>query len=213
MSVACARVERPILFSGPMVRAILDGLKSQTRRGLRPQPKHQHEGMYPDRYNHGPDWCFWLPDNRITNEQSWRCPYGEPGDRLWVRETWRCFGGRESEYQRDQKSIIYRATADTADAVCGEWRPSIFMPRWACRIELEIVNVRIERVNEISHEDAVAEGCYRIEPCEAYPNGNAWGRAGFAALWDKLNKSRGLGWDAKPYVWVVEFKRHSSVGE
>lgn len=216
MTSTTATKERPILFSGPMVRAILDGKKTQTRRVLKPQPDFSEGGG-----------C-WYPTVPISltgratgalhyaNESHFRrgapidfCPYGQAGDRLWVRETWRCFGGREYEYQREQKAIVYAATAELIDS--GPWRPSIFMPRWASRLTLEIVSVRVERLKDISHEDAVAEGCYRIEPCEAYPHGNSWGRAGYAALWQSINGKTGpKSWDENPYVWVIEFKKRGS---
>lgn len=214
--------ERPILFSGPMVRAILDGRKTQTRRVMKRQPAtddfadYRTDLGYPA--SEGKLWAgFWGdPKTKQVNKESggemgsplyYDCPYGTKGDRLWVRETWRVRGGREYEYQRHQPSVVYRVTADVADQVCGEWRPSIFMPRWASRLTLEITGIRVQRVKDIRHEDAVAEGCYRIEPCAAYPNGNAWGRAGFAALWDSINKPRGFGWDVNPWVWVVEFRK------
>lgn len=80
--------ERPILFSSAMVRAILDGRKTMTRRVVKPQPHGDSPGVYADLYNHGPEWAFWLPDNRMTETRTWPCPYGVPGNRLWVRETW-----------------------------------------------------------------------------------------------------------------------------
>lgn len=205
--------EKPILFSGPMVRAILEGRKTQTRRVVNPQPDFRNGGC----------WFPTVPitlTGRMTNslhygtEAHFRkgapidfSPYGKPGDRLWVRETWRVFGGPEYEYQREQRTIIYAATAEPGDL--GPWKPSIFMRRWASRLTLEVTNVRVERVKDITHDDAIAEGCYRIEPCAEYPNGNAWGRAGFSALWDKINAARGFNWDSNPWVWVIEFRRMS----
>lgn len=249
--------EKPILFSGPMIRAILDGKKTQTRRVAK-LTEGGHVRLGGKR---------WHPEDL---EAVAACPYGKPGERLWVREAfWSkhdtdmgdygvvtanidCLdlgkefhpgwdfvatpecqnppkerGGRFEPHPTVEPGGWWFGPPDDWDATDadhgarGRWlflpwekdfytkHPSIHMPRWMCRIELEIVSVRIERVKQISHDDAVAEGCYRIEPCEAYPNGNAWGRAAFSGLWDSINKERGLGWDTNPLVWVVEFRRHS----
>ncbi len=237
-----ATKERPILFSGPMVRAILDGRKTQTRRVLK-YAETIREGWYPDRYNKTADWTFWGPRGSTESGKCtlplFRCPYGEPGDVLWVRETWwqaHHYPGldQSGEATTDTGSnhIHYAADGDpkntpnrhypsglrggaiSAPDPYAIWfkRPSIFMPRWACRIKLEITDVRVERVKEITHDDAVAEGCYRIEPCEKYPNGNAWGRAGYAALWNEINGERGYGWESNPWVWALSFRRVNSEG-
>jgi hypothetical protein len=205
MTTATATKERPILFSGPMVRAILDGRKTQTRRVLK-YAETIPEGWYPDRYNKTANWTFWGPRGSTESGKCtlplFRCPYGEPGDVLWVRETW--------VYRSKHDRYYYRADhlePFTEPYAHGGWKPSIFMPRAACRIKLEITDVRVERVKDISHDDAVAEGCYRIEPCEKYPNGNAWGRAGYAALWNEINAERGYGWESNPWVWAVSFRR------
>lgn len=187
--------ERPILFSGPMVRAILDGRKTQTRRVCIGQREL----------------------SRAADFQISRCPHGQPGDKLWVRETWRCRGGREYEYQRHQPSVMYRADAAPESYVCDDWRPSIHMPRWASRITLEIESVRVERVQEISEEDAKSEGTpddalvhyYCEEGNDDDPIGNHrcnW-RYGFSRLWDSINLKRGFGWEANPLVWVITFRR------
>lgn len=162
--------ERPILFSGEMVRAILDGRKTQTRRIVKPQPRgdfngpHEYEqtriGRRGDEYP-GPT-VFGIHDQ--DGEWGIVCPYGHPGDRIWVRETW-----QQSVATRDKQRktieaptpgiglLHYRATYDSDEPPC--WRPSIHMPRWASRITLEITGVRCERLNEISEADALAEGC------------------------------------------------------
>ncbi len=200
--------ERPILFNDQMVRAILEGRKTVTRRVVKPQPDFL--GSMVD-----PNTPFKTLDAglhaRIT------CPYGEPGDRLWVRETWglqvRSYGGGAGEF------IVYRAT--NPDAIyCRssegreypvKWKPSIHMHRHSSRILLEITAVRVERLQDISEEQALAEGV-RGEPCDharqACSDIGCWGdtaKGAFGFLWEQLN---GAGaWQANPWVWVVEFKR------
>jgi len=203
--------ERPILFSSEMVKAILDGRKTMTRRVVKPQPKTAGlSGVYADLYHRGPEWAFWLPDRRMTEPRTWPCPFGQPGDRLWVRETWAI---------RDCNPLlaaIFRADCVEDDSgeregwwmdknrngdevfIPGkvEWRPSIFMPRWASRITLEITAVRVERVQDITEEDAWAEGIRTPNPV-----------AGFMLRWEDLNLKRGYGWDANPWAWVITFRR------
>lgn len=222
--------ERPILFSGPMVRAILEGRKTQTRRILKPQPCE-----LPD-FNigglsiniHGSVYGAFSPDcPRKT------CPHGQPGDRLWVRETIESLGGW-TEWDDKQKGFLnadstysrIRYLADGNESkVFGKkplvYRglhlqkiPSIHMPRWASRITLEITGIRVERLQEIDEEDAVAEG---IEftgffGCNVWNNYLVDGEnfpgepiESYRTLWESIN---GTGsWDANPWVWVVGFKR------
>jgi hypothetical protein len=185
--------EYPILFSGPMVRAILEGRKTQTRRVVK----------FPliDR-NYMGNEVAWCETNAMLREGHHElCPYGASGDRLLVRETWRCRGGREYEYQHHQPSIVYKADAEAVDFLQAEWRPSIYMPRWASRITLEIVSVKVERVAEISPRDAISEGFPVVS------NGLESQIEWFRSLWDSINSKRGFGWDKNPWVWVVEFKR------
>lgn len=187
--------ERPILFSGEMVRAILDGRKTQTRRVC----KHQWEGstlLGPEYYEPvviGSDGQE-RPGREIygaydlDGEFGCKCPY-RPGMELWVRETWRP--------SQVEGKAWYAAT-------CGNesherWKPSIYMPRWASRIQLRVTDVRVERVQEISEMDALAEG---IEL-----DGNETPFSQFVSLWDSINASRGFGWVVNPWVWVVEFNR------
>lgn len=162
--------ERPILFSGPMVRAILDGRKTQTRRVVKPQPvgrqrvieglAHVTHGMNP-----ADDGAVWYVGDCISAGVEIRCPFGSPGDRLWVRETWQVFEHedlsvdaltlRHVEGQLAGDVVFY---ADDPDEAVDRWRPSIHMPRWASRITLEVVSVRVERLADISESDAKAEG-------------------------------------------------------
>lgn len=204
--------ERPILFSAPMVRAILEGRKTVTRRALK--------------MPHG----FW--ETSATGELvpiPANCPYGKSGDRLWVRETWA--GPLVDEDQmhlvemngwdsfRKPEHCQYRASGGTAEffdyakdeTVC-RWTPSIHMPRWASRILLEITDVRVERLRDITEEQAKAEGVqlytdhaelgdwWHVEGIETY---SADPRKSFELLWSSV----GGDWNANPWVWVVEFKR------
>ncbi len=172
--------EKPILFSGEMVRAILDGRKTQTRRVVRrehiPFVHSLLAGWISGRWSHLP------------------LPYGRPGDQLWVRETW---------LEDTVGNIRYRATERAVQDGNWKWRPSIFMPRWASRISLEVTAVRVERVRDISEEDARAEGVDSIVATDTYSSY----RMGFRKLWDSINAKRGYSWESNPWVWVVEFKR------
>lgn len=212
--------ERPIIMRGDEVRAILEGRKSQTRRVIKPQP--QPNGIWSKSL--GDFLCLideYPPSATIWNG-AWLgadagelncCPYGIPGDRMWARETW----FHDFEHNR----TFYRADADrdgtvpylvsgaggfgggVGNAHIDRWRPSIHMPRWASRLTLEIKSVRVERVQEISEEDALAEG---VEMAEA-TDGALSHALGFSNLWDAINAKRGYGWDVNPWVWVIEFER------
>lgn len=217
--------DRPILFSAPMVRALLAGTKTQTRRIVKPQPNDPghlrivNEGTVHYTRPAGDPLIAEAkatPGYRVMTCAEWLasqpCPYGQPGDRLWVRETW-CH-----EYEG---GYLYRADDPTGadpDFVDGDgnptgrsgWKPSIHMPRKASRITLEITGVRVERLQEIGHRDAAAEGWPADDEARALAK-HAPGCADDAAiewyadLWDSIN---GPGsWDANPWVWVVEFKR------
>ncbi|CAM7402895.1 hypothetical protein [Klebsiella pneumoniae] len=198
--------ERGMIFNGEMVRAILDGRKTQTRRIMAPQPADDIErGIFPN-----PEVIGWKSSLRHKHGSTTAhfCHYGKPGDRIWVRETWNKYGGL----------LTYRADHDWIDdmrkeTVCtAKWVPSIHMPRWASRILLEITDVRVERLNAISEEDARAEGiidggclnCGEPEPCGcANPEPDA--ADAFAYLWQSIYGQES--WNANPWVWVIEFKR------
>ena len=264
--------ERPILFSAPMVRAILEGRKTVTRREVKPQPPEGHK------------WRGWVVDSTCSREigtASWgdgtgalqrnsvyaRCPYGKHCDRLWVRETWGVIShdfdkhGNMIDWEPDRPAspirempfgqgyysghVIYRADGEAAwagdDDGGGDdrsaWKPSIHMPRVASRILLEITDVRVERLLDISEDQAKAEGCFFTDygqacfhggrgirdatECE-YPASKHQQRPGW--MWDKTNSheqcldsarhafgnlwnSVGGDWGANPWVWVVEFKQ------
>jgi|WetSurMetagenome_2_1015567.scaffolds.fasta_scaffold83267_3 hypothetical protein len=192
--------ERPILFSDPMVRAILDGRKTQTRRVVKPQPNIPSRGKWCGTTHAGSSNCPYCPPN--FDPLLTVCPYGQPGDRLWVRETWLPWdasGGVEK--------YLYRAT-EPGTACDGSWKPSIFMPRHVIRITLEIVSVRVERVQEISEADAKAEG---IEDALAVSPPVTIGQDrifSFKRLWDSINAKRpGCSWGDNPWVWCLSFKR------
>ena len=197
--------ERPILFSAPMVRAILAGTKTQTRRVVKP-------GKCPD------FGCHMAPGEIAGGEYPERlCPYGQTGDRLWVRETFMDLLGTGVEHRPDPRGLLQRHAyaADHQPGSYGDearksyglkWKPSIHMPRAASRITLEITGVRVERLQAISEADAVAEG---IDPeaALAFRRASVGRPAGFAYrdLWVSIN---GPGsWHANPWVWVIEFRR------
>lgn len=215
--------ERPILFSGPMVRAILDGRKTQTRRVIKPQPYcPTPEGdYYPDPYAKTHYWCFWGKRGTDAHNKCsvplFRCPYGQPGDRLWVRETWATDSQVDNVMPRDLSKgepIYYAASNVWRTTGCqpilrGKLRPSIFMMPWMSRILLQVTNVRVERLQDISEADVISEGVRDL--------GNGFGefnhargmqRAVFHHAWEQINGPES--WDANPWVWVIEFKR---VGE
>ena len=210
--------ERPILFSGPMVRAILEGRKTQTRRVVKPQPSQSHKvwhGAIDDQ------WAFTdHQQGEKGNVLNARCPYGTAGDLLWVRETFWTPGeipnpptdtGDYVKTPNGWAAVIYRADGNYED---GAWKPSIFMPRWASRITLCITNVRVEQVQNISAADAIAEG---LTPRPDWPEPQwadaeaGWWRdpvSAFRSLWDHINGKR-YPWDSNPWVWVIEFERIS----
>lgn len=259
--------EKPILFSGPMVRAILNGTKSQTRRVIKPQPPNDVAAVFGG-FSYG----------KPLHERP--CPYGLPGDRLWVRESWRIGAWRDIAHKvavdylasrdltktpwiyldehdyRQARSRVLRALGQRGILPdqdgeylwdCGQaplpWRPSIHMPRWASRITLEVVGVHVERLQDISEEDAKAEGVelwnegipkdhwgYAVHQHNTSYRNYLWhgdsnasrslveewhyqysnyetARESFSSLWHSLSAKRGFGWDANPWVFVIEFKR------
>jgi hypothetical protein len=189
--------ERPILFSGEMVRAILAGNKTQTRRIMKPQPAHYCDSELCWSWG-GYSWNSEIhrPENRID----WRGEDGLPffeGMRLWVKETFRpCFDdGSGTAYRADRME----GTPERG----GKWKPSIFMPRNRSRITLEIVSVRVERLNDISEQDAKAEGCEPSEKVEM-KDGSPCYSLPYRILWEHIN---GVGsWEKNPWVWVISFK-------
>lgn len=197
--------ERPILFSGEMVKAILEGRKTQTRRVVKPQPKWKFSGNYIREpvasHVYGLWWVTVGFGLACGTKKLGNSHYGKPGDRLWVRETWAADSSRLIySYRADEQNSITRYTKK--DYGGTGWKPSIHMPRWASRIMLEIVNVRVERVQDISEEDAKAEGAgYMVPLAKSNPN---W-IGGFQYGWDSIY-SKSNPWESNPWVWVIEFK-------
>ncbi|HCI6368945.1 hypothetical protein [Klebsiella pneumoniae] len=198
--------ERGVIFNGEMVRAILHGRKTQTRRIMKPQPEPCPRGGH------------WWPSNvfktmlHVEDEMQngkggWgglvgdACPFGDVGDRIWVRETWAEAGASAPDlklYRANYPEHVPSIYENVPPAEEIRWTPSIHMPRWASRILLEITNVRVERLRSMSQDDARAEGVIAASgPMEA-------GLA-FRELWDSIYGEES--WKANPWVWVIEFKR------
>jgi hypothetical protein len=219
--------ETGILFNAAMVRAILDRRKTMTRRVVKdiprgfefdgkyghiksPHPKANRFGAFIRRNNEFGGECDILP-----------CPYGQPGDRLWVKEKWNACPVTETD-EGFEAGYPYKPIPKTKPAnAClsyategdddGPWRPSIHMPRWASRITLEITGVRVERVQDITEADARAEGvkprCFAVTDYGAKQESYWRALPGFTELWDSINAKRGYGWAVNPWCWVVEFRR------
>lgn len=226
MTVAVTK-ERPLLFSGAMVRALLEGTKTQTRRLVKPQPRADVD----DHLYHGRGmWRFYRKafggarsvDHPTAEDGGYRCPYGQPGERLWVRETWAKVpatayqgsidtatdGTRTVVPHRELNHGLYWSIyrADWTRVAPERWRPSIHMPRAACRIVLEITDVRVQRLQEITEDDARAEGIdlsgINLDVPATFDRPMAYE---YRRLWDSIN---GAGaWSANPWVWCVSFKR------
>jgi hypothetical protein len=237
--------EHFIFFEDEMVRAILEGRKTQTRRVVKPQPFLMDSGVWyqsetPGDRNNKTGLHYANENHMRRGLPSDFCPYGQPSD-LWVRETWATMCRVAdptcecSDYEDVSRNHYFEYKADSGnplpgdwpeeerhDSDCPKWKSSMFMPRIASRIQLKIVNVRVERVQEISQADAKAEGVkpwwlasdgwretktggsFSIENC---PEEKRDYRKGFLLFWDSLNTKRGFGWEINPWVWVIDFKR------
>lgn len=204
--------ERPILFKAEMARAILDGQKSQTRRILKEQPKDGHVLMgylHQHKYSDPLVAVFGETKDGCTTSLHIKSPYGSVGDRLWVRETFVVGHDLDDDCTPvSEEKVWYKATdpldgwydIGTGAEMNVPWKPSIFMPRWASRITLEITAVKIERLNDLSRGDCMAEGC-------PFPNiakktdPKQW----YNVLWESINGNGS--WDKNQWVWVYEFKK------
>jgi hypothetical protein len=229
--------EKPILMSGEMVRAILAGRKTETRRVVTPQP----QWVYPGNAQRGVVFSaingrtFGVAGFGLAQEQ-WcvpACPYGVPGDTLWLREThyrfgrwvrngktatgaqrWRfvAVGGTSCRFAvGDLQQMNIGKRSDRGMGIDHWWkRPSIFMPRWASRWTLRVGAVRVERLQDITEAGAIAEGVF---PSRLYSDDmrathkNSEYICAYRELWDKINAKRGYGWDKNPWVWVIEFAK------
>lgn len=196
--------EHPILFSSPMIRAILAGTKTQTRRIVNPQPTLGEHG-----------WSW--PSGRCKSmvsipEMGCLGPYGSRGNRLWVREAFYCDDYRYPDGPRSEliAAIEYRADHECCNWEAGcpcsddngrsSWRPSIYMPRWASRITLEVTDVRVQRLQDISEDDARTEGVDEIKA--KVPTA----LDAFHLVWDEINGKRAP-WSSNPWVWAISFRR------
>lgn len=194
--------ELPILFSGEMVREILAGTKTQTRRVMKQQPQYW-QSVFDFK-----DGTYAIVGEDFESHP-FRCPYGEPGDRLWVRETWAPIPEmKPSGYFTDPKwkdRVAWYAADNDKPTWGGKWRPSIHMPRIVSRILLEVTEVRVHRLQDISESDCEAEGIddgwlvrHKVPPPRRYS---------FRQLWDGINEDRGYGWNVNPWVWAISFRR------
>ncbi|TGB34866.1 hypothetical protein [Burkholderia thailandensis] len=220
--------ERPILFSGAMVRAILDGRKTQTRRVVK-LPHNNPLGEWEPTKFGGPQGGRTAAGDIVPEQGAiWHtrtgdcltCPHGQPGDRLWVRETYAYVGpGSGSDlpsYVEERQKPENHKPANCWYRASGEeniiWTPSIHMPRWASRITLEVTGVRAERLQDISEADAIAEGIDKTAAgfwstyCQSDVDGTYSPRLSYQCLWNSINAARGFGWDANPWVWIMEFR-------
>lgn len=207
--------KRPILFNPEMVRAILEGRKTQTRRLIKMRDGSLCEEYDIPAYDEeaGETRPNYVMDFSKTYPQ-WKrldCPKGHPGDVLWVREKWNAQNTNDQwwhEVPHEDRPLWNWAWTNPVrpayDAVPPRWLPSIHMPKAACRIMLEIVSVKVERVKEITPEDAQAEGCFSDKAIEI---AGQWSVVTmFKNLWNSINGTEGKRWEDNPWVWVVEFK-------
>ena len=223
-------MERPILFSSEMVKAILEGRKTMTRRVVKKDISNQ--------FDIDVDNTVAAYINQLTGDSYDPveiCPYDDVGDRLWVRETWyyeehmhgSTEGMPDSPGGLYSHRLVYKADCQDYPVNVGVgrqgWRPSIFMPRWASRITLEITDIKVEQLQDITEEDAIAEGihlCAGIDE-EGYTHGYHWGpvsdtellfnsaTSAYRKLWDSINgrgRKPGRAWENDPWVWVISFK-------
>ena len=212
--------EHPILFSGPMVKAIMEGRKTMTRRVIKPQPTK------------GETVCSWTCNGKLLDwgiadadgdplDVSLKCPYGIPGDLLWVREAFATRplpdGGEQVLFKEQFRNLWSVLQLEQFIEERGmakpdiKWKPGMFLPRELSRLTLRVTAVRVERVQDISGMDAKREG---VNIPAHMPQDGAdldWAKKEFALLWDSINAKRGYGWDANLWVWVVSFEKLKEV--
>jgi hypothetical protein len=186
---------RGLLFCKEMREAIRAGRKTVTRRLIKPQPKSKTAGVYADRYNHSEDWAFWLPDNRMTEPRVWTPRY-LPGETVYVKEPW-------GIHPTIPGPIYYK---DIGSSVIDKWKSPLFMPQWAARTFLKIESVRAERLNEITGDDAIAEGVALENPDKLA--GKAWSDMRimqYSVLWDSINPDHP--WASNPWIFRYQFSK------
>lgn len=222
--------ERPILFSAPMVRAILDGRKTQTRRIIKGDPVEVVHFIGADDKPKYDYYGFCASHRNVINKHI-QCPYGQPGDRLWVRETFFASTSKIAADPEPERPVSYKATHEGVPP--SRWLPSIHMPRWASRIVLYVINIQVERLHDISEEDALAEGIMRCtvggvreyfenqEDMKAWPDDTPLfydpdddsddalsfsAKEAYLRLWNRINGECAA--DENPWVWVIEFPKY-----
>lgn len=207
--------QHPILFSTPMVQAILQGNKTQTRRTRKLEEINERASDWVNPFGnlHGDKWVF-TAEHGEAKQVRVTCPYGQVGDILWVRETW--------NYKGKTNNVAYKADFDKEIlGICGKWKPSIHMPKAACRIWLQITDIRVERLQNISEQDAIAEGVekwieerlrskpthYKVYYYDDDDDSTYSSSAitSYETLWQKINGKDS--WNLNPWVWVVEFQK------
>ena len=212
--------ERPILFNSKMVSAILEGHKTQTRRVIKPQPDFSGV-IYPSLLKWRRFRSKWgaFPQNASKGSIpifAYNCPFGKVGDKLYVREKFQLSKGDFAPTLEEELSkkprVLYYASDNPRYRDKDKWKPSIHMPKWASRITLEITDIRVEQLQDISGEDAKAEGSEMIASYiagithEQFGSKQATYRQGFVASWDSIAKKE-YQWDNNSFVWVISFKR------
>ena len=209
--------ERPFLFKAQRVKAILAGHQTQMRMIVKPQPE---EASYDPSMRDGVwEWCADMDEDEVPNSVGRIPPHGQPGDRLWVRETTciapKDWGPRDDSCIPDDehclRHVSYKADGHSEEAMRDyglKWTPSIHVPRWASRITLEITDVRVHRIQDISSMDARAEG-HPTKPWNEHAKivHDDAARDWFMDLWDSINAKRGYSWDSNPWVWCYTFKK------
>lgn len=221
------KTDRGIIFSGPMVRALLEGRKSQTRRIVKWEKADRGDRKLVRM--RGPGYrCLYLDDAlglswipyAGAELQPWpsermgeACPYGGPGSRLWVREAWDYVGGNECLYQRDRDAVIYRASDELAAGnLQRKWRSPLFLPRWGARLVITHTAIGCDRLHGITEDDAQAEGVYfdgrwwlgSTHSIKGTPKVLPSARSAYETLWDEINEDRST-WESNPWVWTMTF--------
>jgi len=205
--------ERPIIFNTESVRAILEGRKTQTRRVIKPQPEGDRRIVQ----LYEKDWWGFSPIEDWQTTIDIRCPYGKPGDRLWVKEKHIIDVDRQCAILADGTEVF--KTGEVIEKFCNtnsiNFRSPRFMPRWASRITLEITDVRVERIQDIDEHDILAEGIIPPRCVGMFAEDEFLEiiHDSFITWWDSMNAKCGYGYENNPWVWVIEFKKVKQIRE